>query len=137
MVRRPRTGIATPSAMDPRVKFHPVPDARRLVTVEPGGWFSLSGIQDAIVWLKPGEHTDEELEQAQQRLLADGAAAAVRLLPRAVGDALLPAEAGSAAEVSSVSEVRPVVAELVVELPKDLQADTAALIDRLLSEVGL
>lgn len=118
---------------DPRVQFVPVPNARRLIVGDADD-FKATVKQGDIVWLRlsPG---DEGLETFVQVLTDAGAI--VRVLPRDTEDADLPAAAGTAAPTSDVSEVRPVVAELVSELPEELRGDVAAFVERELSEAGL
>ncbi len=140
MARRPRSTASAPmeprgSIADSRVTFVPIPYARKLMHVCIHE-VHLDQLDGAIVWIVPGEgDTPELLERAR----ADFAhhAVAVRVLPGATEAAVLPAEAGEASTLSDVSEVRPVVAELVGELPKALRDDVGDYCDILLSNAGL
>ncbi len=120
---------------DPRVQFVPVPRARPLMTVYVHEVHP-EQLDGAIVWIVPcpGD-TDELLERARQDFAHH--AYAVRVLPRGDEDVDLPAAAGTPAQESHVSEVRPVVAELIAELPEELRADVAAFVERELSEANL
>ncbi len=138
MARRPRTSVPMEprgSIADPRVTFIPVPDARKLMSVYLHE-VNPDELDGAIVWIVPcpGD-TPDLLERAR----ADFAhhAHAVRVLPLAVEDAVLPAEAGEASPFSDVSEVRPVVAELVAELPEALRSDVDGYCEVLLANAGL
>lgn len=140
MARRPRSSAPAMetrvSIGDPRVTFVPVPNARKLVVIEdrlpiPEEAFQIG----ALVWIKPQPGSSEAtLADLKARL---SGAAAVRVLPGSPEVAALPAAAGSPAPTSDVSEVRPVVAELVAELPEALREGVAASCDRYLSEAGL
>lgn len=138
MARRPRSSVSAEprgSADDPRVRRVPIP-ARRLVVVGPGGWFGLNEIQGAIVWLKPGDHSDQELVDGAENLRKEGAARVI-VLPRDAEDAVLPAEAGSPAPSHDAASIREAVAELVAELPEAVREPAGARVERLLSEAGL
>ncbi len=130
-----------------RVTFVPVPNARYLVratcsneqgsvSFEGGTAPTRESLDGAIVWLDPWDVSDLGVASAVALLKANGVSA-VRVLPRETEDAQLPAAAGSPAPNSDVSEVRPVVAELVAELPEALREGVSAACERYLSEAGL
>src|SRR5688572_18265816 len=104
----PRGSIERQGA-DPRVAFVPVPDARRLVVLDWQYGYDVlqQRLEGAIVWLKPPP--DESTLRVTLVQLKELGASAVRVLPPSSEDAPLPAEAGSPAPLSNVSEVRPVV----------------------------
>ena len=138
MARRPLVPMEPRGSIvaDPRVQRVLVPEPRRLVVLSASDCecidarsetrFPVSNLVGAIVWAP---------EEFVERLRELGAFA--RGLPSETEDADLPAAAGTPAPTSDVSEVRPVVAELVSELPEELRGDVAAFVERELSEAGL
>lgn len=138
MARR-RLTLPTPAhpstVCDVRVQFVEVPKARRLMVVI-AHEVHPDQLDDAIVWILPcpGD-TPALLERARADFATH--AAAVRVLPLPTEDASIPADAGTPSQLSDVSEVRPVVAELIAELPQELRDSVAAYVEDKLSEVGL
>jgi hypothetical protein len=141
MARRPIFQQEPRGSKDPRVEFVPVPNSRALIVgrADNSGAFStaMSGpYQGAIVWIQPCDASDQAVASAVECATREGAAR-VLVLPRDAEDVDLPANAGSPSPTSDVSEVRPVVAELVADLPEELREDVAAFVERELSEAGL
>lgn len=125
------------SIVDPRVMLVPVPNARRLVVVDDLAAVPASAFAAAIVWIRPSAGvSDQQLIQVAEVIAAAGALC-VRMLPRDAEDVDVPADAGSPALLSHVSEVRPVVAELLAELPEELSAAVGEFVEDRLSEAGL
>lgn len=140
MARKPRSVAPAMeprgSITDPRVRFVPTPEARQLLVIEDGAAFRFPepGFRGAFVWVRDAEGFASEPFR-KDALFA--CAAAVRVLPREAEDAPLPALAGSPAAVSGPSEVRPVVVELLAELPEALREDASAFVERHLASSGL
>ncbi len=142
MARRPRSSapaMEPRGSIDPRVQFVPVPNARRLIRAicdEHGGVDYTDGpLEGSLVWLDPRQHSAEAVATAARALECHGAT--VRVLPREAEDAPLPSTAGTPAPLSDVSEVRPVVAELIAELPEALRAPVTECVEGLLASAGL
>ncbi len=143
MARRP----ITKAPMEPRGSI--VDERVQLVLVATRSLFILQGglwqprppigdleLMSAIVWVKPMPgSTDQENEGIAALLRAKGAT--VRVLPRDTEDTDVPAAAGSPSPLSDASEVRPVVAELVSELPEELRAAVGEFVEDRLSEAGI
>lgn len=128
------------SIVDERVQLVPV-SARSLFILQGGLWQPRAPTGDpelmsAIVWLKPMPgSTDRENEQIAALVREKGTV--VRVLPRDAEDVDVPAEAGAPSPLSDVSEVRPVVAELVSELPEELRSLVGDFVEDRLSEAGI
>lgn len=131
--------METKLSIDRRVKRIDVPSPRALVVIEDLATYTFpeAGFQGAIVWARPDGFDEAMLDQFKSNAIF-ACASAVRILPRAAADAPLPADAGAdIAPLSDVSEVRPVVAELVSELAEELRLPATSFIESLLTSVGL
>ncbi len=139
MARRPLAPPQEPrGSKDPRVQFVEIPGARRLHVFNGREQvIQSSHVAWSIVWFKPDRGmSDVELAVCLD-LLASWNPLRVLVLPRDAEDVDLPADAGTPAPLSDVSEVRPVVAELIAELPEELRDDVAAFVEQELSEANL
>ncbi len=122
---------------DPRVQRVPVKDARQLFVTEPHHFdFEQEGIQGAIVWVRCAD----DLQFESFRKAAEQASAAVvKRLPVAATDQPLALEPDRDAPLpeSDVSEVRPVVTELLEELSDELRPRVTEYVESLLASHGL
>jgi hypothetical protein len=126
-------------SIDHRVERVPVPLSRDIVLIEDLATyqFPTAGFQGAFVWARPGKLSDLQIEQFKKNAKFAGAST-VHILPREAEDAPLPTDAGAdLAPLSDVSEVRPVVAELVSELAEGLRVPVAEYIETLFANVRL
>ena len=134
--RRPTRESRDSIAADPRVRFEPVPGPRQLLVIgDPLAFrFPEFDFMGALVWVQDVEGFDPEKFKREAEFAC---AHAVKVLPREAEAAPLPSSAGSPSLESGPSAVRPVVAELLAELPEAVRAAASEVVERKLSEHGL
>ncbi len=124
-------------AESPRVRRVQVKGARDLVVIETLAGYRLPepGYRGALVWVR--EANDLAFEKFKADALFAGAGAVKRLPSQEAQHPPVPALEEDELPESDVSEVRPVVAEMVSELAPELRTGVGECVEALLASHGL